>query len=1203
MMNCIDRPASLTNAFAASGIDGLAEIGPDLETDGGIWPPFLLSDPGPIGETATVASRQEAAAPDTASVAAQPPGAANWAPTINSGRAWADGPFAGLATAHAPTADLPNATIASAFLGQSNAGVGFAPAGAQLPSAGGSIVITSGVSSSPQNLPFLSSDLGTLFATDGTTVVKLATTASTPAFLPDPLLDNPISAVVNGTKVYFASADSTDLTSAIWSYDGTTVAQVTSSSNYVDTAVDANNPVAPDPMVSYGGNLIFSQGNLTAGADGGAYDLATLAVYTPGGAITQPTVPHGGYDPQDFVTLNGTLYFEATDSVTHAEAIYSYNGTTAVEIYNSHPTASANDGGLAAGDIQGPLIAFNGSLYFGSGQQTVYEITSTGSLANTAINESGGTNAAEYLYNNAGGEDLIGSNNHLFFLSQNNGIYSISTANATTLVVASIGAQSFAPVAYNSALYFVADNPLNQQQDLYSSTGGAGTILKTNFGGSDFLLMGNTVFYNNNGVALGDITGASTLGTLAVPSGSGGQPLVVTPFADVSWNSGSVVAAPPTVIAGATVSFTGGGGTVALDSGLTVADTANANLTGAVVTVGSFIAGDTLHFTAQNGISAVFSLGTLTLSGTATVANYQSALDSITYSFNPVNGDPTGGGAGTSRSIGWVVADVSNSSTSVASKLNITHVAPTLTTAGTVSFTGGGSAAILDSTLTLSDPDSGGLINSGTVTLTGFIAGDILSANTTGLPITSSYNTLTGVLTLSGTDTLADYQAALRSVAYSFNPANGDPTGGGGHTSRTVGWSINDGVSQSAIGTSTLTAIHAAPSVTAGGTVSFTGGGSAVTLDPTLTLADPDSTVLASATVSVGGYVAGDILSFTNTSVATFGNITGVYASGTLTLTSSGASATLAQWTTALTSIAYSFSSGDPTGGGVHTSRAISWTVSDGVAASTIATSTLAVAAAPVLAYGQTIDAIGILATSETVTAGILEPALRHVCRRHDQCRHQPEQHRFQVERGRLGGHRRHRRHGVRQLCQQRRAADQSDDHRQHRGYRRLGQQRDRRQGTRRDRMEPDQLRARRRDRHQRLWHQFRRHRRLHLQLRNDRGGAGRRRSARRGVGRKQRQRHNQRLLRHLRAACPRHRRQHRRHQRHAWRHRAQSRRPDQQYDHRLDQRLQRNLRQRRDRHGREHRRHLRRPDRQQRGATGRRRHRFQSEPRSDQRR
>jgi len=211
--------------------------------------------------------------------------------------------------------------------------------------------------------------------------------------------------------------------------------------------VDGNNPVAPDPMVSYGGNLIFSQGNVTAGADGGAYDLATLAIFSPGtGLITQPTVPRGGYDPGDFVTLNGTLYFEATDSVTHAEAIYSYNGTSAVEIYNSHPTSTANSGGLAAGAIQGPLIAFNGSLYFGSGQQTVYEITSTGSLANAAINESGGTNAAEYLYNNAGGEDLIVSNNHLFFLSENNGVYSVGTTNAVALVLASLGAQSFAPV-------------------------------------------------------------------------------------------------------------------------------------------------------------------------------------------------------------------------------------------------------------------------------------------------------------------------------------------------------------------------------------------------------------------------------------------------------------------------------------------------------------------------------------------------------------------------------------------------------------------------------------------------------------------------------------------------------------------------------------------------------------------------------------
>ena len=51
--------------------------------------------------------------------------------------------------------------------------------------------------------------------------------------------------------------------------------------------------------------------------------------------------------------------------------------------------------------------------------------------------------------------------------------------------------------------------------------------------------------------------------------------------------------------------------------------------------------------------------------------------------------------------------------------------------------------------------------------------------------ITSSYNSSTGALTLSGVASAADYQAALDSVSF----ATTAPTGG----SRTISWTANDG--------------------------------------------------------------------------------------------------------------------------------------------------------------------------------------------------------------------------------------------------------------------------------------------------------------------------------------------------------------------------------------------------------------------------
>src|SRR6266851_32387 len=399
----------------------------------------------------------------------------------------------------------------------------------------------------------------------------------------------------------------------------------------------------------------------------------------------------------------------------------------------------------------------------------------------------------------------------------------------------------------------------------------------------------------------------------------------------------------PSVLAGATATFTGGGPAVTLDGALTVSDPdGTGNLTAATVSIsGGFIAGDSLNFTDQNGISGSYdaATGVLTLAGTASLASYQAALDSVTYSFSPGNGDPTGGGANTSRTISWVANDGAANSNSVTSALNTVHVAPSVGAGATATFTGGGAPVTLDGTLTVSDPDSGGNLTSATVSISGgFTTGDTLTfSNQNG--ITGSYDAMSGVLTLSGTATVASYQAALDSITYSFSPGNGDPTGGGSNTSRTVSWVANDGVANSTLATSTLNTVHVAPSVVPDANATFIGGGAPVTLDGTLTVSDPDSGGnLSSATVSINsGFVLGDTLNFANQN-----GIVGSYdaASGVLTLSGT---ASVASYQAALDSVTYSFSpgNGDPTGGGSHTSRTISWVANDGVANSSPATSTL----------------------------------------------------------------------------------------------------------------------------------------------------------------------------------------------------------------------------------------------------------------------
>ena len=96
---------------------------------------------------------------------------------------------------------------------------------------------------------------------------------------------------------------------------------------------------------------------------------------------------------------------------------------------------------------------------------------------------------------------------------------------------------------------------------------------------------------------------------------------------------------PPTVTASGTINtFTVSGAAVAVDSGVTVSS-CDADLTGATVTIssGTLQSGDVLNFTNQNGITGSYSGGVLTLSGSATPAQYQAALQSVTFSTTNTN--------------------------------------------------------------------------------------------------------------------------------------------------------------------------------------------------------------------------------------------------------------------------------------------------------------------------------------------------------------------------------------------------------------------------------------------------------------------------------------------------------------------------------------------------------------------------------------
>jgi hypothetical protein len=241
--------------------------------------------------------------------------------------------------------------------------------------------------------------------------------------------------------------------------------------------------------------------------------------------------------------------------------------------------------------------------------------------------------------------------------------------------------------------------------------------------------------------------------------------------------------------------------------------------------------------TAGNGISYSINLSggtaTITLSSAAglSAAATQTVVDGMSYR-NSSDAPSTATRVITLTSItdsgGTANGGVDTTATSITTSVSVVAVndAPIVTSSGGASsFTEGGGGAVIDSGLTLSDPDNSTL-PSATVSISGnFQPGaDLLifinDGSTMG-NITASYDAGTGVLTMTSAGaaaTLAQWQAALRSVTFS-NSSDAPST-----ASRTVSFVVNDGQDNSTTATKivSVTAVNDAPQISAPVTIGVT---------------------------------------------------------------------------------------------------------------------------------------------------------------------------------------------------------------------------------------------------------------------------------------------------------------------------------------------------------------------------------------------
>ena len=374
----------------------------------------------------------------------------------------------------------------------------------------------------------------------------------------------------------------------------------------------------------------------------------------------------------------------------------------------------------------------------------------------------------------------------------------------------------------------------------------------------------------------------------------------------------------------------------------TVVDVDNTTMASATVVITNGQAGDILaaNGALPAGITASYNATTytLTLSGAATKAAYQTALAQILYSSTSDN--PTVGGTVTGRSISVTVNDGALASNTAVTTVAVTAVndAPvnTLPAAG---WTTNEDNAVALTGLSIADLDaaSGTMtvalsVGSGTLTATAGSGVTVSGSGTATLTLTGTLASINGYLASAAAPVYTPVADANGSVTLTMTTSDGGNTGTGGVLVDIDTRPIN------------ITPVNDAPALDldasaagTGYTANYTENAAGVAIaNANALISDVDNANMASLTVTIANGQAGDVLAAGSLPPG----ITASYNAATFTLTLTG-SATKADYQTALQQLRYSSTSENPS----TISRTINVTVNDGALNSNTATTTVNVIA------------------------------------------------------------------------------------------------------------------------------------------------------------------------------------------------------------------------------------------------------------------
>ncbi|GAP95103.1 DUF4347 domain-containing protein [Leptolyngbya sp. NIES-2104] len=789
-------------------------------------------------------------------------------------------------------------------------------------------IVSGSTGSSPQNLTDVN---GTLYfsATNGTSVgangrelwrINPATAQAERVTDINPNVgnSNPQSLTnVNGT-LYFLATNASNATE-LWRVNPTN-----GQADRVESeTLSYSNPAS---LVNVSGTLYFSATNSTTGTELWRVDPSTGKA----SLAKDIALNASNSNPQFLTNVNGILYFAAT------------NGASGDKLWRFDPTTSeatlVTDSNSSAGNVNPQsLTNVNGTLYFtatnGTNGRELWRVdpaTGTASMVQD-IHPTG----------NSIPQSLTNVNGTLYFTATNgtNGreLWRVDPATGTASMVQDIhptsnsNPQSLTNV--NGTLYFSADDGTNGLE-LWQvdPTTAAASLVKNLASGSAGATIANLI--NVNGILY-----------FSANNGTG----------DRLWR---FVPPPPLAVDlnGAdsgnnfTTSFTENG-TTTLTSSTLIITNRDSLIDGAAVTITNFVAGqDELLFTNQNGITGSFVNGQLTLTGTASIANYEAALKSIVYRNNsdqPIT---------TVRQIEFVLRDDTRTSAIATTTLNITAVNddPVLIAPTTQAIAAGGSTAI--SGISITDVDANNAIPL-TVTVSAG-TGTLSLGSTTGIVFVVGDGIEDSSFTIRGS--LADLNSVLASLSHRSTTSEAD----------TISITVNDnGNGDSGVAPrSANRSMTLVPPIVLdlNGAASGRNFSATYAENSTSTLTSPDLTInsftgeVDGATITIANFIDGqDELLFINQN-----GITGSFANGRLTLSGT---ASIANYQTALRSIIYRNLSDNPN----LSDRQIEFVLQDDSRTSTPVITTLQIRAendAPLL------DAPGsqaVTANESTAIAGI----------------------------------------------------------------------------------------------------------------------------------------------------------------------------------------------------------------------------------------